>query len=124
METGAKPTRNKPHRRGDARVPAGSHASPQLLNLAWITAVRGSAADRVGRLDADRQVYVGAVGIERIVTGELQFGAGLPPAVPRGDDAVRQSRIELSTGTHPGARRCDRQPIALADTASGSGRWT
>ena len=42
---------------------------PQLLNLAWITAVRGSAADRVGRLGADRQVDVGAIGVERIVTG-------------------------------------------------------
>jgi hypothetical protein len=44
-------------------------ASGQLLNLAWVAAVRGSAADGVGRLDADRQVEVSALGIERIVAG-------------------------------------------------------
>src|SRR5438132_14172124 len=39
--------------------------SHQLFDLARIAAVWGGAADRVGRLDADRQVDVGAVGIER-----------------------------------------------------------
>ena len=99
-------------------------ASRQLLDLAWITTVRRSAADRVGRLDADRQVEVGAIGVQCIVAGQLQFGAGLPPAVSRGDDAVRQCRVELSASAHPAARRRDRQPIALADTAGGSGRRT
>src|SRR5262249_36915636 len=99
-------------------------ASRQLFNLAWITAVRGRTADGVGRLDADRQVDVGTIGVERIVAGQLQFGAGLPPAVPRGDDAVGQLRIELSPGPHPAVRRRDRQPIALPDTVGGSGRWT
>src|SRR4029077_21292609 len=71
----------------------------KLADVARITAVRSSAADRVDRLDADREIDIGAaVGIEGVVAGEVQFGAGLPPTVPRRDDAVRQGGVE------PGAR--------------------
>jgi hypothetical protein len=34
-----------------------------------VRAVRGGAADRIGRVNADCQVDVGAIGIERIVPG-------------------------------------------------------
>jgi hypothetical protein len=40
-----------------------------LLDLAGITAVRGGAANRVGRVNADRQIDVSALGIERIIAG-------------------------------------------------------
>jgi len=53
-------------RRGGATRAHREPASRQLFNLAWITTVRGSAADRVDRLDADRQVDVGAIEVERI----------------------------------------------------------
>ena len=54
--------------------------------------MRCGAADRVGRLDANRQIDVGAVGVERVVAGQVQIGTSLPPAVPRSDDAVGQTR--------------------------------
>src|ERR1700682_2804804 len=44
--------------------------SHQLLDLAGIAAVWGGAADRVGRLYADRQVDIGAVGIEHRIRAD------------------------------------------------------
>ena len=55
--------------------------------------MRGGAADRVGRFDSNRQIDIGAVGYESVVAGQVQFGAGLPPAVPCRDDAIGQIRV-------------------------------
>ena len=84
--------------------------------------MRCGTADGVGRLGADRQIDVGAVGVERVVPGQVQFGASLPPAVPCREDAVGQCRVEMRPRAHPATRRRDRQPIALADITSGRGR--
>src|ERR1700720_3385350 len=63
----------------------------KFADVARITAVRSSAADRVDRLDADRQIDIGAaIGIEGVIAGGAPLGAALPPAVPRRDDADRQ----------------------------------
>ena len=54
--------------------------------------MRGGAADRIGRLDADREVDIGAIGTERVVAGKVQLGTRLPLSVSRRDDAIRQRR--------------------------------
>jgi hypothetical protein len=62
-----------------------------LSILTGIAAVRGGAADRVGGLDADRQINVGAVGTERVVSraGPVRGQACYPP-VPCRDDAMER----------------------------------
>jgi len=51
-------------------IPIGCLAvSDHLLDLARIAAMRGGAADGIGRLNADGQVDVGAVGINSVVPG-------------------------------------------------------
>src|SRR5438132_2873693 len=64
--------------RGDRRAGAGRAGpgtgrgpSSQPFDLTGVAAVRGGAADRVGGLDADRQINVGAVGTERVVAGQV-----------------------------------------------------
>jgi hypothetical protein len=52
------------------RAPAGVPSS-QPFDLTGVAAVRGGAADRVGGIDADRQINVGAVGTERVVAGQI-----------------------------------------------------
>jgi hypothetical protein len=49
---------------------------------------RGTA-NRVSRLDTDGQVDVCSFGIKRIVSGQVQFSAGLPPAMTCRHDTVR-----------------------------------
>jgi len=61
-------TRRRRSRRAGA--PAGVPSS-QPFDLTGVAAVRGGAADRVGGLDADRQINVGAVGTERVVAGQV-----------------------------------------------------
>ena len=92
-------------RRSRRAAPAGVPSS-QPFDLTGVAAVRGGAADRVGGLDADRQINVGAVGAERVVAGQVQFGASLPAttrAVPG------QRRVEACSRPHAAARGRDRR---------------
>ena len=81
--------------------------------------MRGGAADRIGRLDADREVDIGAIGTESVVAGKVQLGTRLPLSVSRRDDAIRQRRVQLCPRSDAAARRLDRHPIALTDIPSG-----
>ena len=55
--------------------------------------MRGGAANRIDGLGADRQVYVGARFVERVVAGQPQLGAGLPPAMLRCDNPVAERTV-------------------------------
>src|SRR5580693_545302 len=81
-------------------------------DLAQIRAMRCCPADRVERLGADEQVEVGTQGPERVIAGDIDLDASLPPAVFADGHARVQVAVEPSTGAHGALRRLDRYPVA------------
>src|SRR5262245_39767769 len=97
--------------------------SVQLVDPAWIAAVRSCAADGIGRINADRQVDVGAVRTECIVPRQAQFRTCLPPAMPGCNNAISQRLIEPGPRARPPVWRRNCQPIALTNGIGLGGQW-
>jgi hypothetical protein len=62
-------SRSWPQKFDPSRIDERNVVSDKLFDLAGIAAVRGGTADRVGGVNADREVDVSALGIERIIAG-------------------------------------------------------
>jgi hypothetical protein len=77
--------------------------------------MRSRSADRIENLIANYEIDVCTIGPERVVAGQPETWARLPPAVLSTYHSVSEAGIEMRSRPNATPRRRNRYPLALPD---------
>jgi hypothetical protein len=84
--------------------------------------MRSRSADRIENLVANYEVDVCTIGPERLVAGQSEIWARLPPTVLSTYHSVSEAGIEMRSRPDASSRRGDRYPFVLLDLVQCGGR--
>ena len=85
--------------------------------------MRSRSADRIENLIANYEIDVCTIGPERVVAGQPETWARLPPAVLSAKNSISETGVQVSACPHASPRCGDRYPFAVLDLVQCSGRW-